>query len=507
MSIPASNIVQIIPGVVSAGGASLSLNGVILDTDQAIPSGSILQFNSASAVAAYFGQGSLQANLATIYFAGFDGSTQKPGLLYFAPFAASARAAEILGGSLAAITLATLQTYSGTLIVKLAGTTHTSANIDLSTATSFSNAASLIAAAFTAPGFTVSYNSTRAQFVITSSSTGATQTIESATGTIAANLKLTTATGAMLSPGADADTPATAMNNVTKATRNWAGFMTTFEPTTDDKVAFAAWNNAQGNLYAYIGWDTDALAIVANQPTTFGARVNALNYNGTFPIAGDASVAMLAGTTATAQARNIAAFVLGTMASIDFGATNGRTDFDFRSQSGLAFNVNDEQVGLNLESNGYNFYGSYATAAQPFIFLHPGKVSGAFKWMDSYVNQIKLNADFQLAGMTLLTTAKSIGYNPSGYTRINTAFLDPINAAVNFGSIRAGVELDELQAAQINSDAGTRISEILTTRGWYLQIKDPGAQVRAQRGSPICNFWYTDGGSVQKITLNSVNVQ
>lgn len=506
MSIPASNIVQINPGVVSAGGNPLSLNGVVLDTSAAIPSGSVLQFNSAAAVEAYFGASTTQANVASIYFNGYDNSTKKPGVLYFAPYASAARSAEILGGSLAAISLATLQGYSGTLIITIAGVTKTSSSINLSGATSFSDAASIITAAFTSPGFAVTYNSTRAQFVVTSTATGATQTIVSATGTIAADLKLTTATGAVLSQGVDADTPTTAMNNVVANTRNWGAFITTFEPVTATKLLFSAWVNGQNKRYAYLAWDTDANAIVANQPTTFGSQVFALGYDGTFPISGDAAVALIAGTTAGAQALDVAAFVLGLIASIDFAAENGRITAAFKSQSGLAANVTDAQVAANLIGNSYNYYGAYATANQGFVFLYDGQISGSFLWLDSYVNQIYLNAALQLAGMTLVTTVGSIPYNTAGYTLIQQAFMDPINAAINFGSIRQGVTLTALQAAAVNAAAGVKIDDVLSTRGWYLQVLDPGAQARAARTTPVCNFWYTDGSAVQQITLASIDV-
>jgi hypothetical protein len=48
---------------------------------------------------------------------------------------------------------------------------------------------------------------------------------------------------------------------------------------------------------------------------------------------------------------------------------------------------------------------------------------------------------------------------------------------------------------------------VLSTTGYYLQILDPGAIVRGGRGSPKCTLWYTDGGSVQKINLASIDVQ
>ena len=50
------------------------------------------------------------------------------------------------------------------------------------------------------------------------------------------------------------------------------------------------------------------------------------------------------------------------------------------------------------------------------------------------------------------------------------------------------------------------VSTTLEQQGYYLQILDPGAQVRGNRGTPVINFWYTDGGAVQKITVASIDV-
>ena len=93
MTIPASSIVQVIPGVISAGGANLVLNGVILDQSTMIPTGSYLSFSNLLAVGKYFGTTSTEYTLAQIYFSGFTNATQYPSTLYFAPFAATARAA------------------------------------------------------------------------------------------------------------------------------------------------------------------------------------------------------------------------------------------------------------------------------------------------------------------------------------------------------------------------------------------------------------------------------
>jgi hypothetical protein len=84
--------------------------------------------------------------------------------------------------------------------------------------------------------------------------------------------------------------------------------------------------------------------------------------------------------------------------------------------------------------------------------------------------------------------------------------IDPITSGINFGSIRTGISLSASQAAQVNQAAGLDVATIIEQQGYYLQILDPSAQVRGNRGTPIINFWYTDGGAVQKITVASIDI-
>ncbi|WP_048996430.1 DUF3383 domain-containing protein [Burkholderia multivorans] len=507
MTIPASALVSVNPGVISAGGNALVLNGLILTTNTSVPVGTVQPFSSASAVASFFGATSTEAQLASWYFSGFDNSTQKPGSLLFAQYPTAPVSAYLRGGSLASMTLSELQALTGTLSITVDGTAETSGTINLSTATSFSDAASKIQAGFTSPNFTVSYNSQLSAFVITSDTTGTSSSVGYASGTLASGLNLTQATGAILSQGAIAATPASALNSITAITQNWASFMTAFEPLIADKIAFGEWTAAQNNRYVYVCWDTDPNAVVSGNTTSFGAQVKALSLSGSVPISGDPAYAASLGVTLQSLVQPIAAFVLGSIASIDFTRTNGRITFAFKSQSGLSASVADQTVADTLIANGYNFYGAYATANQGFTFFYPGSVGGKFEWLDEYVNQIWMNSQLQLAMMTLLTNVTSIPYNAAGYALIEAACADPINAAVNFGAIRAGVTLSALQAAEVNNAAGLAIDSILSQRGWYLQVLDATAQVRGARQSPPMSLWYMDGGSVQKLNLASIVVQ
>lgn len=491
MSIPASQIVQVNPGVIDAGGSALNLNGVILTADTAVPINTAQLFPTAQSVSDFFGPSSTEASMASVYFAGRNNATVVPGALYFFQYPTAAVGAYLRSASPAS--LASVQALTGTLTITFNGTPLTSSSIYLSTATSFSNAATIIEAAFTTPPFGVTYDSVRNAFVVATTATGSIETITYATGTIAAGLLLTQATGAVLSQGADAATPAGAMDAFVKLTLNWATFTTVFEPVTADKLAFSEWTNAQNNRFAYVGWDTDA-TITGTPPATnsWMYEVNAAKYSGTFPVYLDPLHA---------------AFVLGVTASLDFNRTNGRSAYAFKYLSGLVPSVTDATVAQNLQANGYNFIGSYATANDSFTFLYPGSVSGLYGNMTRYVNQIYLNSQLQLALMSLLTAVNSIPYNTQGYSLIHAACDDPIKQALNFGTIRAGVPLSALQIAEVNNAAGVAIDTILSTRGWYLQILPATAQVRAAGGSPPITLWYTDGGDCLKITLASILVE
>ena len=84
--------------------------------------------------------------------------------------------------------------------------------------------------------------------------------------------------------------------------------------------------------------------------------------------------------------------------------------------------------------------------------------------------------------------------------------MDPINQALNNGSIRAGINLSENQKAQILSMIGFDISQELYNNGYYLYIGDATAQTRSQRQSPPIYFFYCDGGSIQHILIPSIAV-
>lgn len=355
----------------------------------------------------------------------------------------------------------------------------------------------------------VTYDAISGGLQITSGVAGAASSAAYATGSLAAPLMLTQGAGAVVSLGSEAMTPGAFMESITDLTQNWVSFATLFDPdggsgATTQRMLFATWTNSKNNRYAYVCWDRDASpATVLPATTSFGYLLQQSGLSGTIPIYEPSDLGAVP-------------FVCGAIASIDFQARNGRTTLFGRSQSGLVAGVSNARVASNLAGdpqvagsygNGYNFYGAYATANQGFVFFNRGTVSGKFQWIDSYINQIRLNNQLQLAMMSLLTSVSSIPYNVEGYAMVEASWLDPIQEAINFGSIRAGIPLSNLQKAQLKSQAGLDIADTLYQRGWYAQILDAAPQVRQGRASPPCRLWYCDGQSIQALSLASILIQ
>lgn len=654
-AIPASQLADVVPSVLAAGGNGLDLIWLLLTQSDEIPIGQVVQFADATDVADTFGAMSQETGLATVYFNGPNNATRLPGAMIMARYPENAVAGYLRSGSLASTTLAALQAVNATLDLTIDGSP-VSENVNLSTATSFSNAAILmanqlgihgvqkanvtaslsgttmtvsaanygpaqceftaslsgttmtvtavaggslavgqivvgtgitagttiasfgsgaggigtytlsagattesaeaivayspttnlqigdvvtgtgltagtyIAALGTGSGGTgtytlstaaatesdeavtvfssaVIYDSVRATFVIASGTTGASSSVSFGTGAAATPLLLTQALGAVQSPGATATNPVTFMDSITAVTQNWAEFGTTWEPIETDKEAFETWANSSRNRYAYLMWDTNVANTGSEGPSPAVGYLTTNNLSGTVPIYQNDAVTTLDGEKM--------AFIAGWIASLDFTRLNGRQTAAFKWQTGLAPDVTNGTIAINLAGNpqtasfgyGVNFGGNYTTANQAFFGFQRGLVSGPFKWLDSFVNQIWLTNQLQLAIMVGLSQVNSLPYNQAGYTTVESWLMDPINAAVNFGAIDAGVALSSAQANAVNTAAGTQIDGILTQRGWYLQVAPAAAQTRVGRNSPPCTLWYADGGSIQQITLASITIQ
>jgi hypothetical protein len=648
-TIPASTIVNVVPSVIGAGGTGLNGTGLMLSYNSRIPSGTILSFQDDLAVEDYFGVGSFEAAEAADYFAGFNGATISPSTLMMARFNQISIPAFLRGGDIAGLTLAQLQSISGSLDILIDGVAHNAASVNLSAVTSFSNAAATIATAlngslanlftgtgaiaaetadFTAsiagltmtvttvasgkiveggalagsgvtsgtlvgaqlsgtPGgigiyavsisqivasealtetygeltvtavssgalavgqtlggatveagtiitalgtgtggdgtyfvnltqtiaseaitstgtaATVAFDSVSGAFVTTSGIVGAASTMAYATGTAAAALMLTSATGAVISQGAEAQSPSTFMSALIIQNSSWVNFMTLMDPDHGSgnaiKQEFAAWKDTAlgGNRFGYFCWDPDdSPATQSDAAASLGQILKANGDSGT----------LLIWEGGQTEDSGLCAFALGWAASVNYAQTNGRATLDFRAQAGIVANVTDPLTSGNLDSNGYNYYAAIGAGNANFIWFQTGQITGEYAWADSYQTQIWLNSFFTVQLLTLFQNVLRVPFSSAGITLIEETCQTVIQQGLAFGAFGPDT-LTPGQIAEINNQAGANVASVLQSQGYYLQVLLPEQEIQAARGPWPITFWYIDQGAVQKIDMSSIAVQ
>ena len=497
MAISASQIVQVLPRILTGTGNDLVFNGMVLDDNVLLPAATPLSFSSADSVAEYFGTSSDEYKFAAVYFGGYNNSQIKPSLLYFYRLTPEGAAPYVRGETLSpAAALASIKAVNaGDITISLSGTEYTATGIDFSSVTSLSDAASVLQTALTTKGadVTVDYSSVNDAFTITSTEVGEQESITVPTGTAAVALGFNEET-ATVSAGEDATDVVDSMTNLTRQFQNFVTFTTLAEPEDTDALALASWVSSQANagtMYLYVCWDSSKANLDATNTTVIAEQIKALNATG---------------TTVVYPSYKIAAFVMGTAASIAWDQTNGTITFAFKAQSGLAADVTDTQHSVALLGHGVNFIGNYATRNDNFIFFYNGQMFGEWAWIDTYLNACYLCNKLQVQLMAMFTSNRRIPYTSAGYAIIRANCRDVIEAAINNGVINIGVSLSNAQKSQLTSELGGDFSDEIYNNGYYLQILDATAQARQQRVSPPCNLVYTYGGAVQRLTVPAIAV-
>ena len=487
MSISASQIVNVIPRVINAGGTDLEITGLLLTDNPLCVFPGTVSFTSANAVGSYFGETSAEYQAAAKYFLGYDNSFRKPRRLHFARLVDSAIAGSLIGGTAGSMDEMKAITAGG-FTINVDGTPKTVTALDLSEATTQSDIAQSIQTQLT--GTTVQYNSNLNAFIITSSQTGDTSSVSVAEDTAenaASILGLTADAGATASTGSAALEPSANMNSITNITQNWVSF-TTMEEQEDDVIeAFSEWANNSNGEYLYCPYTTQENDTKPNAGSNLPKTLANANYEGVVLTYGGLDYALL---------------VMSIGACIDWDRNNGLVTWAFKSQSGLEASVTDDTTAANCVELNVNYYGRWATRNDDFIQYYQGAmIGGDFGFVDAYVGNLWLRNALQVSLMNGLAQVGRVPYTDEGYTIIRAWCMDPINRALNNGVIDPGVTLSESQRAQLMNEIGEDVSDQILTDGYYLMVADPGASARVDRDTPTLGLWYTYGGSVHKLEL------
>lgn len=531
MPIPASNIVKVEPRVIAAGREELEMNHLYVTGDTTswlIPPNTLTEFTSASAVAETAGEQSDLYRYAVHYFAGYKNKFASPKALYvmrsalyvpnrvdnmtaIAPWPAYVMGAQV------SRPLADFQSIAnGALSVNMGeGTRQNVTGIDLTGATSLSQVAAIIQTAIRAANGSlwlnveVVYDPVINRFVFISVNRGADSSVLVYLDDKDVNPQLANYLGftetAQAENGANAMQPTDVLNEAYKQGQNWVTFA--FDQSAESittEFAVPSAEDVEVNPNDSVPWGVQGAAWAGAH---WGFLYIGWGYAG--PSGSDivGEMSLYDNTAFVHGNEPYAAFIAGTVASIDWNRINGAITLAFKRGDGLASTVNSEAVAAELESRNVNFYGAYATRNADFDFLYPGRLLNSdYVFIDPLVNAIWLNNSLQVSIMNGLTTAPRVPYTDAGFTRIRSWMMDPVNRALTNGVIEPGVTLSESQKSELAAEAGADISEELFTQGYYIQILDPGAPARVNRETPSISLWYTYGGAVQRITVASTVV-
>ena len=360
--------------------------------------------------------------------------------------------------------------------------------LDLSSATTQSDVAQTLQTQLT--GTTVQYNSNLNAFIITSGSTGDTSAVSVATDgaqNAATVLGLTADAGATTSKGSAELEPGANMDSIANVTQNWVSFTTMTEQDAETIEALAEWANNSNGEYLYCPYTTNENDTNPNAGSNLPKTLANANYEGVLLTFGGLEYAILA---------------MSIGACIDWDRNNGLVTWAFKAQSGLVASVEDDATASDCVALKVNFYGKYATRNDEFIYYYQGAmIGGQFGFVDAYIGNLWLRNALQVSIVNGLGQVGRVPYTDEGYTLIRAWCLDPINRALNNGTIDPGVTLSESQRAQLMNEIGEDVSAQIMTDGYYLMVADPGASARVNRDTPTLGLWYTYGGSVHRLEL------
>lgn len=498
MAIPASHIVEILPRVITGGSSDLELNGLLLSDSKSISASTlVLEFPSTKSVGDYFGLESKEYLSADVYFTSFNNKQASPKKFMVARRIKEGVPAWLRSAKNTKSLSAFKAITHGSLVINVNNSPLSVKDIDFSNAGSFSDVANILGDAL---GVIGSYSSIHEAFTFTSKVVGensllsfASETAEEQTEQVdlSSFMGLREKDGATLSMGMNALTESEQMEMIKTKTQNFVSFTTAWEAEAEEMLTWASWANSNYG-WLYVAYTTNKATI---SPDTDQDPASILKASGKDH------------TTIIYGSLEYASFIMGVIASIAWQRVNGTITVAFKRQSGLTPWVVDESTASTLETKNCNYFGNFATRNAEFVFLYNGCLSSSeYGFIDPYINSVWLNNRLQVSLMDGISSVGRAPYNTRGYTMIHAWMMDPINEAKNNACIEAGVILSERQKSEITNEAGLDISTELMTQGYYIQILDPGASVRAKRGSPIISLWYTYGGAIQKIEVASTAI-
>lgn len=496
-SISLDKLIKINSGVVNAATTAMTLANMLMSKNALIPISATqraLPFTSSDQVAGVFGINSDEYKYSTFYYKGYDGQTGMAKLLWIGRWVDSVQAAYIRGNTInPTVLLTSLKAITaGAMSFKFNGATQALTALDFSGASSLSACALIIQTKLAAAlvGATVTFSSLNNSFTATASVGTGDSTVDFCPeGAVATLLKMTSATLAVLSQGSAEQTPAENWQAVKLVTRNWAFgsklWAIDASPFTES-LADCEWFNAQNGAYGYCPWSSAQATVLG-----FKAALDAATYANIFT---------------SYSLADLIAGELGALAAVNYSQATARISLTNKSFSGVTPLVTDDATYDIMVAAKINFYGRFQSRNDEFNFSEEGWITGQWLYIENLANNIWVVDQLQIKQAGYLRIAKTVPYNDKGYQSIN-AVIGTVGAlCVNNGVAEPGNVFSEAVSQKLNADAGFDLASALTQMGWYSWVVPATYDERVNHDPVVGYFYYTNGGSIGKITINNTLV-
>lgn len=462
MAIPFTKYIDITSGV---GGATIVANreliGRLFTINPLLPSSSVVEFNSAAEVLAYFGSTSEEYKRALFYFSWISKLNTSPAKISFARWVDTDQAPMIFGAPLTATLTALKLITNGSFSLTLGATTNVMSGLDFSGAANLAAIAAIIQAAIRTKTGTqwtaaaISYNAVRGSFDFVGGS-AAIAAITVASGGLGTNISVTMgwqSANAILSDGMLTQTITQVLDSSSELSNNFGSFL--FLPTlsSDEVVEAAAWNNGQNLFYQFIVPVPDAMTATSYCDPTTGLLI------------GYAGVGVTLSLTAGEYPEQCPMMIL---AATNYNTRNSTQNYMFQIFN-LTPSVNTAADSTFYDALGVNYYGQTQTAGQLLQFYQRGTLQGlpvSPRDMNVYANEQWLKDAAGTALMALQLALTKISANTQGRAQILTTLRSTVGLALTNRVISVGGELDNTQKLYIGQVTGDLLA-------WY-QVQNIG---------------------------------
>jgi hypothetical protein len=446
MAISQSKYINIVSSI--GGGSSVNqrdLMGRVFTSNYLVPVNRVLEFSGGktsalSAIADYFGITSAEYVFANRYFSFSTAANTEPQKISFARYnQGTATNATLISGVVPALSVLQAIT-AGTLSITVGTTDVDLTDVNLSSATSYADVATLLTTAFDGGVDSVVYDTNNKRFVISSTSA-----LSYATGTVAEAIGWTSADG-ILSEASEAKTPLETISESAELSNNFFSFCFLDALTSGEIETVAQWTDSQNVKYMY------------------SVSVNESNYE-----AIQTAVKDYDGVALTLDLHNEHAefMPMSAFAAVDYTKPNSTMDVFYKQFDNVTPSVTSNAKRYIYDPLRINYYGTTQQAGQAVSFYQDGVLQGSIPSMTVYANEAWLKDAFITDILNMRMGLDSLPANNTGKSLVMSALMETVNLALSNGVVLAGKELTGTQKAYITTITGDEDGWIAVQNSGY----------------------------------------